>query len=70
MDGDVAVVADDERLPPSGGHDLFPDRGRPSSWDFEVLEFPHVVNVDPVVRAADLTVVGEEPGNLRLLPPV
>src|SRR5262249_4504345 len=68
MDGNVAVVADDECFPPAGGHDLLPDRWHSASWDSEVFKFPDVVDIDPVVRPADFTHIGEEAsGQLVLL---
>src|SRR4051794_28630391 len=61
MDRDVTVMADDECLSLPARHDLFPDRGHSSSGHLEVFQLPHVVDVDPVVRSADLTGVREEP---------
>src|SRR5512135_147475 len=61
MDRDVAVMADDEGLAPPACHDLFPDRRDPSPRHLEVLQLPHVVDVNPVVRSADLAGVRDEP---------
>src|SRR3954454_11687764 len=63
MDRDVAVVTDDERLPPPARHELLPDRRRSSSGDFEVLQLPNVVNIHTVVRSADFTPVRQETGD-------
>src|SRR5512133_3659982 len=63
MDRDVAVMTDNERLPPPARHDLLPERRRSSPGNFEALQLSHMVNVHPVVRSADLTPVRKEAGN-------
>ena len=60
MDRDVAVMADDERLAPRAAMICFQTGGVRRPGDLEVLQFPDVVDVHPVVRSADLTGVREE----------
>ena len=48
VDGDVAIVADDQGLPLARGHLLDPGRNRPTAMVLEILQVAHVVNLHAV----------------------
>src|SRR5262249_53520558 len=63
MDTPVALMADDQRLPTTRGHDLDPSWGRTlaSTLAMQVLQVTDVMDLDPVPGAAELAGLGSEP---------
>ena len=60
----MAGMAEDQRFPSAGGHDLYPSRLLPTCVLFQVFECSDVVNFDSIGHASCPTLfahLGKEP---------